>query len=55
MIGLIVCHKASNVLISYGNGSSGIRIGKGFKDIRTYMYIHPINSLAMEIVVQISK
>ena len=32
-IQLLVCHKASNGLIRYGNGPSDITIGKGFKDI----------------------
>ena len=32
-IGILVSHKASNGLISYGNGMSGIRTGKEFKDI----------------------
>ena len=31
-VGILVYHKASNGLISYGNGPSGIWTGKGFKD-----------------------
>ena len=39
-IGFLVCHKASNNLISYGNGPSCTQTGKVFKDRYVWKDVH---------------